>query len=224
MKNILKISLIILLIILLAFVITGCGKNENNNQSQNEEDNGKSKTYNLFTKVFSGENYIVSLEGETDIGEGIEKITATMAIKGDNLYADVNSTSQHASVICKDNKTYIIMHDEKMYMSMHGKDEEVFEEMTLISAEDLKEMENKEYKTGKETIDGTEYEYEEYEDEEDKTTERYYFLGSDLKYIKSIDEDRKEEIMKVIKISSEVDDNIFNIPEDYQVIDTSNLQ
>ena len=222
MKKILKLSLIILLIILLAFVITGCGKDENTNQSQ--EDNGKSKTYNLFTKVFSGENYIVSLEGETDMGEGIEKMTATMAIKGDNLYADVDSTSQHASIICKDNKTYIIMHDEKMYMIMDGKDEETFEEMTLISTEDLKEMENKEYKTGKETIDGTEYEYEEYENEEDKTTERYYFLGNDLKYIKSIDGDRKEEIMRVIKISSEVDDNIFNIPEDYQGINTSDLQ
>ena len=85
--------------------------------------------------------------------------------------------------------------------------------------EDLNKMETQEYKTGKETIDGTEYEYEEYEDQDTGVIERYYFSGNDLKYIKSIDEDGEEELMKVIKLSSEVDDSIFEVPSDYQKVE-----
>lgn len=232
MKKLLKLSLISLLIISLMIVVTGCGekkeKNNNNNtnviQEDQSKDNGKSKTYNLFNKVFSGGNYMMILEGETDLGEGLEKATITMAVKGNNTCVDVSATSQHVTIIYKDDASYIISHDEKMYMAMAGEQDYTLDDMTLITDEDLKTMETQEYKTGKETIDGTEYEYEEYKDEENGTAERYYFSGNDLKYMKSIDEDGKEEIMKTIKLSSEVDESIFSIPADYQEVDMSTIE
>ena len=80
-------------------------------------------------------------------------------------------------------------------------------------------LKTQEYKTGKESIDGKEYDYEEYYDSENEITERYYFDGNELKYVKSIDSDGEEQIMKVLKLSSEVDDSVFDIPSDYKLIE-----
>lgn len=235
MKKSLKLILAIMLIISLAFAITGCGNNKNNDEnSKNEssvntenktEENGKSKTYNALIKVLSGENYVMTLQGKADIGEGEEDVTMTVAAKGENIYIDVNATSQHATIMYKDGTTYIISHDEKAYIAMKGKDEETFDEdTTFISKDDLKAIESQECKKGKETIDGIEYEYEEFNTDEGNTTERYYFLNNDLKYVKSIDEDGEEELMKIVKLSSEVDDNLFNIPTGYEVLDMEAIE
>lgn len=229
MKKSLKLIMAIMLIISLVFAITGCGNKEENVTNEPSEkkveDTGKSKTYNELNKVFSSENYVMTLQGKTDLGEGEEEVTMTVATKGENIYMDVNATSQHATIMYKDGTTYIISHDDKACVTMQGKDEETFEEdMTFISKEDLQELEKQEYKTGKETIDGTEYEYEEFKDDEENITDRYYFSNNDLKYIKSIDEDGNEELMKVIKLSSEVDDSLFSIPTGYEVMSLDNLE
>lgn len=234
MKKSLKLVLAIMLIISLAFAITGCGNNKNNEEgTKNEgnvnlenkvEENGKSKTYNVLSKAFSGENYEMKLQGKTDVGEGEEEITMTVATKGENIYMDVNAVSQHVTIMYKDGITYLISHDEKAYITMQGKDEETFDEdMKLISKEDLKDMETKECTKGKETIDGTEYDYEEFKADNGTATDRFYFLNNDLKYIKSIDEDG-EELMKIVKLSSEVDDSLFNIPTDYEVMDMGDVE
>lgn len=235
MKKSLKLILAIMLIVSLAFAITGCGNNKNNEESaknesnanteNNVEENGKSKTYNALNKVLSSENYVMTLQGKADIGEGEENVTITVATKGENIYMDVNATSQHSTIMYKDGTTYIISHDEKAYIAMQGKDEDTFnEDTTLIDKEDLKDIEAQECKKGKETIDGTEYDYEEFKADEGKTTERYYFLNNDLKYVKSIDEDGEEELMKIVKLSSEVDEALFNIPTGYEAIDMGDTE
>lgn len=228
MKKILKLSLIVLLILSLAFVVTGCGeKKENNtdtNSTEEKMEDTKSKTYSVLSKVFSGDSYIMTFEGEMDFGEGVEKATMTMAVKGDNIYTDVNSTSQHATVMFKDNTTYVISHDDKMYMTTQGKDENTIgDETQLLSKDELAKLEKEEYTTGKETIDGTEYEYEEYKDVENNMSARYYFNGNDLIYMKSVGADGKEELMKVTKLSSEVSDDLFTVPTDYELVNASNL-
>ncbi len=91
--------------------------------------------------------------------------------------------------------------------------------MFAFSKEDLQYIETSKYNTGKESVDGTEYDYEEYKDEEEGTTEKYYFSGEDLKYIKTTDANGQEEIMKVVKLSSDVEDSIFNLPADYQKVE-----
>lgn len=235
MKKSLKLVLAIMLIISLAFAITGCGNNKNNEEStKNEsnvntenkiEENGKSKTYNALNKVLLSENYVMILQGKTDMGEGEEEVTMTVAAKGENIYMDVNATSQHATIMYKDGTTYIISHDEKAYIAMKGKDEGTFDEdTTFITKDDLEAIESQECKKGKETIDGTEYEYEEFNTDEDNTTERYYFLNNDLKYVKSIDEDGEEELMKIVKLSTEVDEALFNIPTGYEVLDMGDTE
>ena len=213
MKKVFKSILAAMLVISLAFVITGCGDNKN--------EGAKSKTYNVLSEAFSGDSYILTVEGNMDLGQGVENSIMTLAMKGEAVYMDVDATSGHLTIMYKDNTTYIVSHDDKMYMTTEGKDDEMFEgnDMLMFSEEDLKDMETAKYETGKEEINGTEYDYEKYKDEETGTTETYYFLGEDLKYIKTTNENGEEDIMKVIKLSSEVDDNIFDLPTDYQKLE-----
>lgn len=214
MKKVFKSILAVMLVISLALVVTGCG----NNDEANKDNNAKSKTYTVLSKAFSGDSYIMTLEGDMDLGEGVENASMTIAMQGENIYMNVDATSGNLTLMYKDNTTYVISHDDKMYMTTEGKNDEVFEEEDgfAFSKEELKEIEEAEYTTGKETINGTEYDYEEYKDEEEGTTERYYFSGNDLAYIKTINEDGAEEIMKVVKLSSEVDNTLFEVPTDYQ--------
>lgn len=241
MKKTLKILLIFTIALALAIVLAGCGKKEDKNSdnikeaTSNTENNAttndgtenndttnntttkdasKSKTYNTFKSIKG--NFVISVEGKEDMGNGEETITMTVAVKDKNTYMDVKSASQHATIIYKDNITYIISHDEKAYMSQEGETENVFDGTPILSEDDLKEIETEEYKVGKEKIDGTEYEYEEYKDEEENTTARFYFLGDELRYMKEIDEDGTENLMKINNISSNVDDSLFEIPTDYQ--------
>lgn len=215
MKKLLKLGLIIALIVFLAFIITGCSSDNDQNIAE-EQEQKTSKAYKALSKIFSGDSYIISLEGELDDEEGLE--TITMAKKGENLYNAITSASQNVSIMYKDNVTYMILEDQKMYMTSEGKDESIFGEDTMIiSEEDLQQIYNKDFQIGKETIDGTEYDYEEYK-LDDGTTEKYYFTSNDLKYIKIIYEDGTEEIMGVKTLSSEVDDNIFEVPSDYTLV------
>ncbi len=213
MKKLLKLGLIIALIVSLAFIITGCGNDDKENETQEQK---TSKAYNALNNVFSGNDYIISLEGELDDEEGLE--TITMAKKGENLYTAISSASQNVTIMYKDNTTYIISDDEKMYMTSEGKDDSVFGEDTMIiSKENLQQIYNRDFQTGKETIDEIECDYEEYK-LDDGTTEKYYFSGDEIKYIKLVYEDGTEETMEVKELSSEVDDSLFEIPSDYTLV------
>lgn len=224
MKKILKLFLVILLIAVVALAVTGCGKKdeenkaatENNTKEENKEsttESGSSKTVNALSKLQG--DYVMSLEGKS---EG-ETMAITIAVKAENIYADVKTDDEHATVIYKDGTTYLIEHSEKVYMTQEGKAEDMLSDMTFITKEDLEEVKKQECKTGKETIEGTEYDYEQYTDNEENVVETFYFSGKDLRYIKYVDEDENEEIMKVNTLSSDVDDSLFEIPTDYEKIE-----
>ena len=226
MKKFLKVTLVILLVMVLFVVVTGCGKKEDNNNNSNiinsnnsnnnEEKNNdtsdnpnNSKTYEVFSKLKN--NYIMSLE----MTEDGETASMTMAKKGEKTYLDINSSEGKMTIIIKDGKTYLISHDEKAYAVQEGTTGTGIEEEALFTEEDLEKMKTEEYSKGKETIDGTEYEYEEFKDDETGEVERFYFLGKDLKYVKDISDDATEEITKVNNLSTEVDDSLFEIPSGY---------
>lgn len=208
MKKIVKLSLIAILLAVVAIAITGCGAEE------------KDRTYNTLGKTLLGDTYIIELEGDNLSGTD-EKGTLTIAKKNGNVLQEVKSGEEKMSIMFKDNTTYLVAHDQKIYMKTEGRDESILpeEDETFLSKDELEALKTQEYKTGKESIDGKEYDYEEYYDSENEITERYYFDGNELKYVKSIDSDGEEQIMKVLKLSSEVDDSVFDIPSDYKLIE-----
>ena len=207
MKKIVKSSLIAILLVAVAIAITGCGAK-------------KDKTYNTLGKTLLGDTYIIELEGDNLSGTD-EKGTLTIAKKNGNVLQEVKSGEEKMSIMFKDNTTYLVAHDQKIYMKTEGRDESILpeEDETFLSKDELEALKTQEYKTGKESIDGKEYDYEENYDSENEITERYYFDGNELKYVKSIDSDGEEQIMKVLKLSSEVDDSVFDIPSDYKLIE-----
>lgn len=205
MKKIVKLSLITILLTAVAIAITGCGAK-------------KDRTYNTLGKTLLGDTYIIEIEGDNLSGTD-EKGTLTIAKKGNNILQEVKSGEDKMSIIFKDNTTYLVAHDQKIYMKTEGRDESTLPEDAFLSEDELEDLKTQEYKTGKESIDDKEYEYEEYYDSENEITERYYFDGNELKYVKSIDSDGEEQIMKVLKLSSEVDDSVFDIPSDYKLIE-----
>ncbi len=206
MKKIVKSSLIAILLVAVAIAITGCGAK-------------KDKTYNTLGKTLLGDTYIIELEGDNLSGTD-EKGTLTIAKKNGNVLQEVKSGEEKMSIMFKDNTTYLVAHDQKIYMKTDGKDESILsDDEAFLSKEELEALKTEEYKTGKEKIDDKEYYYEEYYDSENEITERYYFDGNELKYVKSIDSDGEEQIIKVLKLSSEVDDSVFDIPSDYKLIE-----
>ena len=205
MKKIVKLSLIAILLAAVAIAITGCGAK-------------KDRTYNTLGKTLLGDTYIIEIEGD-DLAETGEKGTLTIAKKGNNILQEVKSGEEKMSVIFKDNMTYLVVHNQKIYAKAEGRDESTLPEDAFLSEDELEALKTQEYKTGKESVDGKEYDYEEYYDSENEITERYYFDGNELKYVKSIDSNGNEEIMKVVKLSSEVDDSIFDIPADYELVE-----
>lgn len=205
MKKIVKLSLIAILLAVVAIAITGCGAK-------------KDRTYNTLGKTLLGDTYIIEIEGD-DLAETGEKGTLTIAKKGNNILQEVRSGEEKMSVIFKDNMTYLVVHNQKIYAKAEGRDESTLPEDAFLSEDELEALKTQEYKTGKESVDGKEYDYEEFKADEGKTTERYYFDGNELKYVKSIDSNGNEEIMKVVKLSSEVDDSIFDIPADYELVE-----
>lgn len=218
MKKTFKIAFILMLAIITLIAITGCGKKEENKVEEPKIDveiDTRSKTFKTFSNI--KEDYILSIEGEADLGEGEEAITITMAVKGQKLSMDLKTDSERMGIIYKDNTTYVILHDEKTYIKEQGKDEDAIEDMTIFSAEDLDEIKDKEYVVGKEKIDGVDYNYEEYKDEKENETTRFYFQGDDLKYIRTISEDENI-LLKVNELSSKVDDSLFEVPSDYSEI------
>ena len=208
MKKIVKLSLIAILLAVVAIAITGCGAEE------------KDRTYNTLGKTLLGDTYILEIEGDALGGNG-KSGTLTIAKKKGNVLQEVKSGEEKMSIMFKDNTTYLVAHDQKIYMKTEGRDESILpeEDETFLSKDELEALKTQEYKTGKESIDGKEYDYEEYYDSENEITERYYFDGNELKYVKSIDSDGEEQIMKVLKLSSEVDDSVFDIPSDYKLIE-----
>ena len=218
MKKTIKIVLIAILAVVMIMAITGCGENEEKEVDDIKvdfENNGKSITYNTFSKL--SEDYILSIEAKEDTGEGEETVITTIAVKGNKLSMYLKTDTEHMGVIYKDNTTYLILHDDEQYFKEAGKDEDAIEDMSLFSAEELDEIKEKEYVTGKESISGTEYYFEEFKDEDEKETIRFYFLGNDLKYIRNISEDENI-LLKVNELSSKVDDSYFDVPSGYSEI------
>ena len=215
MKKTLKLSLIFLLMIALLFGITACG---NDKKEENTKTGESSKTYKVLGELFKGDTFTFIAEGNINTDtEELQKGTITMALNGEDIYMDVKSDEERMTIIYKDKVSYLISHEEKSYIKTEGENENLTKEDALfISEEELEDIKKQEYKTGKEKVEGKEYEYEEFKDDED-ITRRYYFEGDNLVYIKTIDKD-EEELIKVIELSNNVDEKLFEIPAEYEEI------
>lgn len=225
-----KKLLTILLIMLLSLALVACGGggggNDENPDGQGDEiiennggdENGDidvpegylaTKTGKFYSQFTDGKMY---MEYETEM-EGM-KMTMISATNGDKSYSEtiMDGMSVGSSIIIGE-EMYTIDHASKMVMKMDltmttgEMTAEIIEEED-VSMEDLIE--------GTRIIDGKTYETEEWVIEGASTI--MCFDGNDLAYMIGV-VDGMESILKVIEISSDVDDSLFEIPADYTVME-----
>lgn len=212
------IAIIVVALIIIATVCTIIILNNQHNeevqQAEIEEENGVSKLESLSKKMEDTQNYRVSLTLNKDNSRVTSK-------KGDMAKIEVNDEGEKNTYIVKENTTYLLVEESK-------KCYEYKNNISYLNDFENKtdEMINKNFTTGKETINGKEYKYEEFKNistfiinykstiDDSDTKTRLYFDGTDLKYIKTYVGD-VEQLLEVEMTFNNQKDSNFEIPQEY---------
>ena len=141
---ILIFSIIVLITITLLFII---------NNKQND------LTYSMYQDISNSPKYTIIMEGNNT--EYSYKVS--LAQCGTDISIDMNTKfedeEQHTTTLITDKNAYYIMHNEEEYNVLDSEDIEID---NLIPQ--VKDIDEKQYKKGKEKIRGKTYYYEEFED------------------------------------------------------------
>ncbi len=182
------------------------------------------KVEKLYNKISENKTYTFFMEEANNN----YKYKILISQKQDDVCIDMHVGEEHTTTITLEDKSYYLIHDEKEYYYANEKADDA--DIVIYG---LKNIINGEYKAGTEKINGKEYHYEEYNNEngdfiiyanineESQVTTKFYFDNNKLSYIKNIivnGEEQDEELLKV-DIKYEVDDNVFKIPEDYAEVE-----
>lgn len=212
-----KIILIAIITLIIIVAIVGIIILINNKKTPtNNEQNEKTKTSQLCEKISNAKEMAF-----TQILDDNNKIL--IAIKNNNGYKESTTNGRTKKYIVKDNNTYYLDTIDKKYYVYQNNDTILTEIKEKF--ENLKDI--TEISSGKEKINGKNYEYEEILKCQDflfnselsvnnleyaKT--RLYYDNNQLIYIKTIVGDN-EEIIKIDISYDNINNDYFNIPEDY---------
>ena len=180
-----------------------------------EEVSNEIKLSKLYEKMMQNETYSINFKLN-------DENQYTVSRKGDVANVDTYSNGTHTTDIVRDGNTYLLMYSTQKYYTYENNESELNELPNQLN----EVIQSQEPEKGQEKIDGSNYRYEEYkgvsdflmntdeEFSEENTNTRFYFDGDNLEYIKTIMEDKSELIS--VDVSYDVNDNIFEIPSDFQ--------
>lgn len=205
------IAIIALVVVIIVVLMTGSGDE-------------KSRLSKVYEKMVKDQTYVFT---RYDLEEANKLITYK---KADKTLIDMYNSGEHLSTLIVEGDTYLIFHDNKEYYVYpnNNLDEQIL-------TDNLKEIIDLEYTTGKEKIYGKTYKYEEYmgvsdflisstrDMETDSIKTRFYFKGNELVYLKTIYNTKNQETgditqveeLQTIKVEYKVEDSVFEIPSDY---------
>ncbi|MGB4793855.1 MAG: hypothetical protein WBP21_01250 [Trichococcus flocculiformis] len=167
-----------------------------------------------YIEIMESGNYYMAFRSTTTFeGEMMESETM-MTVSGDRTAMQSKSADTETAMMMMDGNIYMIDHVSKTVIVMPqttAEGDETLPEMPESS--EPVEVDDIEY-IGSGEEDGLVY--EEYRTE-GGTQIFYYFDGSDLKKIKTIDESF-ESIMEILELSDNVSEDAFEIPSDYQQV------
>ena len=167
-----------------------------------------------YIEIMESGNYYMAFRSTTTFeGEMMESETM-MTVSGDRIAMQSKSADTETAMVMMDDNIYMIDHVSKTVIVMPqttAEGDETLPEMPESS--EPVEVDDIEY-IGSGEEDGLVY--EEYRTE-GGTQIFYYFDGSDLKKIKTIDESF-ESIMEILELSDNVSEDAFEIPADYQQV------
>jgi len=161
-----------------------------------------------FYSRFAGGQMSMTYEMEM---EG-EMATVTVSTSGDKTYTETTFGGQKSAVLFDGDTMYTIDHSSKMVVQMKAVTDPTTVASSIISEDeiDLETMQN-----GTRKVDGRTYDTEVLT--VDGTSVTYCFDGDTLAYMIATD-GGEEYIIKVTSVSSEVDESLFTLPSDYQLI------
>ena len=166
-----RITICIFLIIIV-FLLCGCKDKEKeeiiqavqNEQAsansvqieENQEEQG-TLTKNLLREVLAKPQVYLKYKTQMDLGMGEEEVTVSYALMGDMEYIETASSVSHVSMLETQEGNYTIMHDQKVYMRTT---DDVDLELDGVGDDNIEdELEDARFTSGKENINGVEYDY-----------------------------------------------------------------
>ncbi|WP_321433491.1 hypothetical protein [Trichococcus flocculiformis] len=187
---------------------------ENSSAESTEIGDRLGKLSKSYIEIMESGNYYMAFRSTTTFeGEMMESETM-MTVSGDRTAMQSKSADTETAMVMMDGNIYMIDHVSKTVIVMPqttAEGDETLPEMPESS--EPVEVDDIEY-IGSGEEDGLVY--EEYRTE-GGTQIFYYFDGSDLKKIKTIDESF-ESIMEILELSDNVSEDAFEIPADYQQV------
>ncbi|MPM18362.1 hypothetical protein SDC9_64771 [bioreactor metagenome] len=167
-----------------------------------------------YIEIMESGNYYMAFRSTTTFEGEIMESETMMTVSGDRTAMQSKSADTETAMVMMDGNIYMIDHVSKTVIVMPqttAEGDETLPEMPESS--EPVEVDDIEY-IGSGEEDGLVY--EEYRTE-GGTQIFYYFDGSDLKKIKTIDESF-ESIMEILELSDNVSEDAFEIPADYQQV------
>lgn len=207
-KKIIVILMAIILILAIAISIYFVTKSKNTNEEIGELNNYYEKLKN--TNSYS---FYTSLD---------DKNNTSYSKKGNEAYNETNYEGKNSKYIIKNGNTYLIKDKDKVYYTYENNETDLYKVELQIA-----DIKDNEANSGKERIEGKQYKYEEFKGisefyigdnsniNEENVKTRFYFDGDNLTYIKTILNEKTEQLLKV-NFSETVDDKLFDIPSNYK--------
>jgi hypothetical protein len=173
-----------------------------------------SKTYNFTNGLYANEKFFI----EQEYMDGT--MYTKMYVDGDKFSMTSENEGSSSIMIMNDEFMYMLM-PESMTAMMWPFDPEMEDENYEIVEEDA-EIYNTVVNSGSEMIDGKNYEYEEFS--VDGQGIKYYFDKDKLVYMKTFSiTDGMEYIIKILDYGTNFDNSVFEVPEGYTIIDSSDM-
>ena len=178
------------------------------------------RVLSMYENIRNSQNFTFYMEEQNSEF----KYKVLLAQRGTDVSIDMYVDEEHTTTVVLQNEAYYIMHDEEEYYN-YG-DEKIDSDVVLSG---LNNITKNQYTTGREEIQGKSYYYEEYDNntmdfiifaninETSTVKTRFYFDGDNIVYIKNIvtSEDSTQEELIRATLSNDIDERLFDIPEDY---------
>ena len=212
-KTMIIIGIIILVVVIIGVIIFAISSKNKTNKTEQTESVEIQKNYE---KIANSKEMIFTTTLDKNNKE-------TIVIKDGQAYKETTRNGVTYKYIVKGNDTYFVDDSNKTYYIYKNNTEISTEIQQKLSK--LKEMSSN---TGKEKVNGKNYQYEEFEKYQDflinnkiavtdltKAKTRIYYDNDKIVYIKTIAGD-EEEILKVDISYGTVKNDYFNIPSEYK--------
>lgn len=212
-KTMIIIGIIILVVVIIGVIIFALSSKNKTNKTEQTESVEIQKNYE---KIANSKEMIFTTTLDQNNKE-------TIIIKDGQAYKETTRNGVTYKYIVKGNDTYFVDDSNKTYYTYKNNTEISTEIQQKLSK--LKEMSSN---TGKEKVNGKNYQYEEFEKYQDflinnkiavtdltKAKTRIYYDNDKIVYIKTIAGD-EEELLKVDISYGTVKNDYFNIPSEYK--------